>query len=145
MDMLDGINIYVIIFWGHSLGGAVVTDIASREKFKGVILEGTFTRLEDMKNYAARFQSKNILQEILNRILYNSIPLTQKFESINKVSKIKSTLLILHARFDRIVPSWMSKKLAEKNRHANLFISDKGTHEDSVWNNDAILGFIKKL
>jgi hypothetical protein len=39
----------------------------------------------------------------------------------------------------------MSKKLAEKNRHASLFISDKGSHEDSLWNNETILGFIKKL
>ncbi|MFA6989351.1 MAG: alpha/beta fold hydrolase, partial [Candidatus Gastranaerophilaceae bacterium] len=104
-----------MILWGHSLGGAVVTDIASRDKFKGVILEGTFTKLEDMKNYAARFKSQNIAEEVINKILYNSIPITQKFESINKVENIKSALLILHSRFDSIVPSWMSKKLAEKN------------------------------
>jgi pimeloyl-ACP methyl ester carboxylesterase len=134
-----------IILWGHSLGGAVVTEIASHEKFKGVILEGTFTKLDDMKNYAARYKSKNMIEEIVNILLYNSIPLTQKFESINKISKVKSSLLIMHARFDRIVPSWMSKKLAEKNPHASLFISDKGNHEESYWNNETILGFIKEL
>jgi hypothetical protein len=145
IDKEYGVKKDNLVIWGHSLGGAVVTDVASRNDFKGVILEGTFTKLEDMKNYAARFKSHSIAEEIFNKLLYHAMPLTQKFESINKISKIDSPLFILHSRPDHIVPYWMSEKLAQKNSHANLFISDKGDHDEGTWNNQSILAFVKSL
>lgn len=140
-----GITKNNIVIWGHSLGGAVVTDISARNNFKGVILEGTFTKLEDMKTYAAKFKSHSRSEEIFNNLLYASLPLTQKFESINKITNIKSPLFILHAKADSTVPYWMSEKLADENEHANLYISDKGDHDEYEWNNESILSFIKGL
>ena len=134
-----------LIIWGHSLGGAVVADIASRNKFHGVILEAAFTKMSDMKNYAAKFRSSNEFDALLRMLIYNSIPLTQKFETINKVSKIQSPLFLIHSKQDEIVPYQMNIELYKKNPQARQFLSGKGYHDDPTWNNDVILNFIKSL
>lgn len=134
-----------LIIWGHSLGGAVVADIATRNDFKGVILEGTFTRLSDMRNYAAKFRSSNPAEETLLKMIYSTIPLTQKFETIDKVARISSPLLIIHSKTDEIVPCEMSKKLAHKNKHAKLYLAPHGQHEGTDWNNHPIVEFIKSI
>lgn len=140
-----GISKKDLIVWGHSLGGAVVADVTSRKNFRGVILEGTFTKLSDVKNYAAKFKSNSKQEEMFNYVLYNLIPLTQKFESINKIQKIRSPLFVLHSKPDDIIPYWMGEKLAEQNEHARFYLSETGGHDEPTWNNHVILDFIREL
>ena len=71
-----------MVLWGRSLGGAVVADIASRDEFKGVILESTFTNIRDI---AIHLTKNNILESrarfwrgITSKFV-ECVPFTQKF------------------------------------------------------------------
>jgi hypothetical protein len=125
-----------IILWGRSMGGAVVADIASREKFKAVILESTFTNLRDE---AIHLTSTGILESklgfwsSLSTRFVKYIPLTTKFSTDKKIFKITSPLLIGGSKNDETVPVEMSYKLKVLEPKAKLFISDKGSHHESEW------------
>lgn len=140
-----GIDRKNLVIWGHSMGGGVVSEVTSKMEFKAVILEATFTKLAEMKTYAAEFRSSNKVEEALRRAFYTLIPTTQKFENINKIAKIHSPLLVLHSKPDEIVPYEMSVELVKKNKNANLYISETGAHEEPYWNNNVILKFLKEL
>ena len=125
-----------IILWGRSMGGAIVADIASRDKFKGIILESTFTNLRDE---AIHLTSTSILESklgfwcALSTKFVKYVPLITKFSTDKKICKIKSPLLIGGSKNDETVPVEMSYKLAILNPKAKLFISETGSHHESEW------------
>jgi len=137
-----------VIVWGRSLGGAVVADIASRGCFKGVILESTFTNIRDE---AIHLTSTGILESKLGlwgRLATRFVkffPMTEKFDTENKIFKIESPLLIAHSVNDNTVPVKMAYQLAKRNPACELFISKNGSHHESEWFIDKALEFIGKL
>jgi fermentation-respiration switch protein FrsA (DUF1100 family) len=137
-----------IVLWGRSLGGAVVTDVASRSGFKGVILESTFTNIRDVGVHLTStgiLESDNRFWSNIATNFVKCFPLTQTFQSDKKVQKIKSPLLIAHSIHDETVPVNMSKELAKTNPKAELYISNHGSHNSSEWVKDKILKFLKSL
>lgn len=142
------INNDQIILWGRSLGGAVVADIASRDKYKGIILESTFTNIRDVGIHLC---STKILESNFNfwsnlsKNFIRFMPITQKFDTEHKIMKIESPLLIGHSLNDETVPVEMGKELAAINKRAELFISKKGSHHSSEWFKDRAIKFISDL
>ena len=137
-----------IILWGRSLGGAVVADIASRDKYKAVILESTFTNLRDEAIFLTRTgisESKLGFWSALSTNIVKMSPITQKFTTDKKIANITSPLLIGGSVNDRTVPVQMSYKLASLNPKAILFISDKGSHHESEWFFPEITKFLESL
>lgn len=135
-----------IVLWGHSLGSAIVIDEASKKKFEGVITEGAFTSVEDMKNYRiAHKRNGNPVHLFIRDFLFNSMPVTQQFRSKDKITKIKSPMLIIHAQNDEMIPVEMGKKLAELKPDAQTYFSKVGHHCDYGWQNKPILEFLEKL
>lgn len=91
-------NIFV---YGHSLGGAVAIELATKHpEMAGLIIESTFTSIKDMAT----------LDKFLQMFPLNLI-VTQRFNSIAKVKSLQTPLLILHGANDEIIPFHMSKKL----------------------------------
>jgi len=137
-----------IILWGRSLGGAIVADVASRDKFKGVILESTFTNIRDE---AIHLTSTGILESnmglwsVLSTKVVKFIPITQKFSTDSKIYKIKSPLLIGHSINDTTVPVEMAYKLGALNPYAKLYISETGSHHESDWFFGKIQEFLDSL
>ena len=79
--------------YGHSLGGAVAIDLATRnDDVAGLIVESTFTSMSDMAEAMG----------------YGNLPiaivLTQRFDSLAKVGKLASPVLFIHGTSDRFVP-----------------------------------------
>jgi len=118
-----------IILWGRSMGGAVVADVASRDRFRGIILESTFTNIRDE---AIHLTSTGILEggggfwgNMATKFV-KFMPLTQKFETENKIFKINYPLLIGHSVNDETVPVKMAYELAKRNPEAQLYISKTG-------------------
>ena len=135
-----------IVLWGHSLGSAVAIDEASKREFKGVIVEGAFTSAEDMKNYRiSHKRNANLVHLFIRDFLFNNLQLTQKFSSKDKISKIKSPMLIIHAVNDEMIPVEMGKRLAKLKPDAQTYFSKTGKHCDSGWQDESILDFLKKL
>ncbi len=137
-----------IILWGRSLGGAVVADVASRDKYKAVILESTFTNLRDE---AIHLTSTGIAESefgfwsALSTKFVKFFPITQKFATDTKIFRIKSPLLIGGSANDTTVPVKMSYKLGTLNPQAKLFISDKGSHHESEWFFPEVINFLKSV
>ena len=95
-----GISNDRIILYGESLGTAITTEVAQNENFAGIILEAPFTSMVDIgqKIYPI-FPVKFLLKD--------------KYESKNKIKNIKSPILVLHGRKDKIVPFYMGEKIFE--------------------------------
>jgi len=135
-----------IVLWGHSLGSAIVIDEASKRKFKGVITEGAFTSVEDMKDYRIKHKRNgNFIHLFVRDYLFNNMPITQKFRSKDKIAKIKSPMLIVHAVNDEMIPVEMGKKLAKLKPDAQTYFSKTGKHCDYGWQDKPILEFLEKL
>lgn len=95
-----------IVIYGHSLGGAVAIDLAVRHPAaKGLIVEATFTSIYDMAARGGVF-----------RVFPLDLILTQRFDSLSKVDRLRVPVLYLHGTADSVVPSGMSRRLCERTR-----------------------------
>ena len=93
--------------YGHSLGGAVAIDLAARLSeqtrpgsavpARGLIVESTFTTLGD------------IARSLTVSWLPVETLLTQKFDSLKKITHVRLPVLIVHGVDDRMVPSRFSQ------------------------------------
>ena len=90
-----------ILIYGHSLGGAVAIDLALKHPdAAGLIVESSFTSIRKVVAYRNNFWMFPV----------ESI-LTQRFDSIGKVSNLKIPVLFIHGTADVIVPAFMSQDL----------------------------------
>jgi uncharacterized protein len=108
--------------FGHSLGGAVAIDLASQvEDERGTIVEGTFTSIPDV---ASSFK-------------WGWLPvgplITQRFESVRKVAKVGSPLLVVHGDSDNLINSELGKKLYEAAQGRKRFLLvEGGSHHSTM-------------
>lgn len=90
-----------LFIYGHSLGGAVAIDLALRHPdAAGLISESTFTSMQAMS-------------ELKYGLLPVSLLLNQRFESLQKISRLKIPLLSIHGTWDTKVPVGMARQLFE--------------------------------
>ena len=95
-----GIENNNIIIYGESLGTGIATEVAQNKNFAGIILESPFTSMIDAA--ASKYP-----------IFPIKLLLKDKYESNKKIKKIKSPILVMHGKEDKIVPFWMGKKIFE--------------------------------
>ena len=89
-----------IIIYGESLGTGVATEIAQNNNFAGIILESPFTSMVDAGKSKYPFLPVKLL-------------LKDKYESVRKIKKINSPILIMHGKVDKLVPFYMGSKIYE--------------------------------
>lgn len=134
------------IIWGHSLGSAVAINEAMNSDFKAVITEGGFTSIEDMRNFRIKNDDKgNAVLNFIRDFIYKSLKINQKFDSREKIKNIKSPMLIIHAKKDKVIPYQMSLELSKLKPGAELFLSETGLHNTSGWQDKTILNYIDNL
>ena len=117
--------------YGHSLGGAVAIDLAARLSketpsgsavpARGLIVESTFTTLA----------------EIARSLTVSWLPvetlLTQKFDSLKKITQVRLPVLIVHGVDDRMVPARFSQELyAAASDPKKLLLVEGATHNNSM-------------
>jgi fermentation-respiration switch protein FrsA (DUF1100 family) len=88
-----------IVSAGWSLGGAVAIDLASRRHVGGVIAFSTFTSGVEMARRMLPFVPVSLL-------------LRHRFESVQKIAKVRCPVLIGHGGRDLVIPFRMGQKLA---------------------------------
>jgi fermentation-respiration switch protein FrsA (DUF1100 family) len=112
-----------VLVYGHSLGGAVAIDLATKVSgMAGLIVEATFTSIGDMA-----------LLEPKYRIFPIRLLLDQHFDSLSKVSNLKAPILFLHGTADRFVPHWMARELYDQTRASKrLVLILGGGHNNSA-------------
>lgn len=107
--------------YGHSLGGAIAIDLASKvNDERGTIVEGTFSSVRDV------FATTN----------WGWLPigplLTQRFESIDKVRRIGSPLLVVHGSDDEIIKPILGERLyAAANSPKRFIMVEGGNHHNT--------------
>lgn len=91
-------NIYV---FGHSLGGAIAINLALKHtEIAGLIIESSFTNIREMIDYKKKYWMFPI-----------NLILTQKFDSLAKISALKMPILLTHGTEDELIPKTMSEDL----------------------------------
>ena len=101
--------------FGHSLGGAVAIDLAAKvQDERGTIVEGTFTSIPD----------------VASSMKWGWLPvgplITQRFESVRKVAKVGSPLLVVHGDRDNLIKSDLGRKLYEAAQGKKRFLLVEG-------------------
>ena len=104
-----------IVIMGRSLGGAVAVDLAANDGAKALVLASTFTSMPEV----ARQHLK---------LLPTSLLMTERLDSINKLSKYKGPLLQSHGKDDQLIPIELGRKLFEVAPGPKNFIEVEGGH-----------------
>jgi len=87
-----------IILYGESLGTGVAVEISQNKNFAGIILEAPFTSMIELgQKYYPFFPVKFLLKD--------------KYESNKKIKNLKSPILVMHGKKDRIVPFYMGENI----------------------------------
>lgn len=108
--------------FGHSLGGAIAITLASQVGDEaGTIVEGTFTSIPD----------------VVRSFKWGWLPvgplITQRFDSLSKVAKIGSPLLVVHGSDDRLIQPALGRQLYEAATGPKLFVEvEGGTHHNTM-------------
>ena len=112
-----------IIIYGHSLGGAVAIDLAVKHpEAAGLIAESSFTSVRAMSMLDKHYLVFPIF-----------LILNQRFDSIDKVGKLKMPVLFIHGSSDEVVPTWMGQALYQAApQPKRLLIVPGGHHMDSA-------------
>jgi uncharacterized protein len=112
-----------LVIYGHSLGGAVAAELALRQPAAcAIVLESTFTSMADM-----------------GRLRYPMFPidwlLNQRFDTVERVARLRQPIVLLHGTRDDIVPAGMAERLLGVAREPKrlLLVRDAG-HEDALQN-----------
>jgi hypothetical protein len=108
--------------YGHSLGGAIAIDLASKvDDERGTIVEATFTSIAD----------------VASTMKWGWLPvgllITQRFDSVDKVAKIGSPLLVVHGDGDRWIDVALGRRLYEAARGPKRFLLvEGGSHHSTM-------------
>ena len=112
--------------YGHSLGGAVAVDLAASlgsgrgDGARGLIIESSFTNFADVASE-------------ITRGLFPAAMLSQKFDSVGKIARVRMPVLVVHGQDDRYMPIRFSEALyAAAPEPKRLLLVPNGSHNNSL-------------
>ncbi len=108
-----------IILYGHSLGGAVAIDLASRRQCGGLIVESSFTSAREMARRMFRIP------------LLEYVP-KSRFDSLRKIADVKAPVLVAHGTRDPVIPFSMGQRLFEAAPQPKAFFPVEGAGHDDI-------------
>jgi pimeloyl-ACP methyl ester carboxylesterase len=136
-----GIHPQDIVIYGHSLGGAIALELATkRPEAAGVIVEASFTSIKQMIDRDPKFA-----------IFPVDLILNQRFDSISKVRSLKTPVLYIHGTNDAVIPYSMSEQLFAATPTATQLVTiPNGGHNNNAATNaplykSAVEAFTKNL
>lgn len=107
-----------VVAYGESLGAAVAVELARETRFGAVVLEAPFTSIADVAQGMYPFVPVRLL-------------VRDRFDSISKISEVRSPLLVIHGEDDNIIPVRYGRRLlaAANDPKAAHFVPGAG-HND---------------
>lgn len=106
-----------IVVVGHSLGGPVAAHLASQHRPGALVLESTFTSMDD--EVAAKAANLPVGSLVKG-----------DFQTADFISKVHCPLLVVHSTQDTLVPYALGRQLFERANPPKQFLEITGTHND---------------
>ena len=118
MEELDAGQLLV---WGYSLGGAVAAELATHVDEAGLILVAPFTSMRDVVRESApmRLPAAWITET--------------RFDTIERIGEVGSSVLLVYGTEDGRIPSWMPEALYERAREPKALVRVAGAGHESVF------------
>jgi uncharacterized protein len=132
-----GINPKQILIYGHSLGGAIAIDLATKHpEASGLIVESSFTSIADMVHRDPKFA-----------IFPIDLLVHQKFDSINKVRSLTMPVLYMHGTADIMIPFGMSQQLFDATSSSKklVFIPNGGHSNNAEINRSLYFSSVQRF
>ena len=113
-----------VVLMGRSLGAGVAVEMATRHRVRGVMLESGFTSIREMAE-----ASGSKLPIALVLLVFEA-----RYDSISKIGRVESPVMVLHGDRDDTVPYWMAERLyAAANEPKTLYPIRGASHNDTVY------------
>ena len=107
-----------IIIYGHSLGGAVAVNLASRRPCGGLIVQSSFTNARAM---ARRMFLIPLIEYVVK----------SRFDSLEKICAVRAPILVVHGTQDEVVPFSMGQQLfAAASEPKRFYAVEDAGHND---------------
>ena len=107
-----------LVLWGESLGAAVAVYLAAGREAAGVVLEAPFTSVAAVAQWHYPYIPVALL-------------LRDRFDSLSRIGRLRSPLLIMHGGRDRIVPMRFGRALFDAAPAAKEgWFEPRAEHED---------------
>lgn len=107
-----------IVFWGHSIGGAVATELATRRPCAGLILEATF-------------RSARVMARRMMPLLPVGLFLSYRFDNEGNIPSLDCPILFVHGTADTVIPAADSRFLHGLAVHPeDLWLVEGADHND---------------
>lgn len=121
-----------ILGHGRSLGGAAICALSARRPLAGIILQSSFFNMATM---ARRYLAPTFL-------------IRDSFENGQAVERFNGPVLLLHGRYDTVIPFSHSERLAAKAAKGQLIPFDCGHNDFPIFSRkyeQVIRNFLKKI
>ncbi|MEX2353047.1 MAG: alpha/beta hydrolase, partial [Gammaproteobacteria bacterium] len=115
-----GIPPQAIIVYGESLGAAMATWLSSRYPPGAVILESSFTSIEDMGRHYYPYLPVKLLTRI-------------KYPVLERLQETRCPVLIIHSPEDDIVPYSQGRALFRAANEPKSFLEIQGDHNSGFY------------
>lgn len=102
---------------GYSLGGAIATELSSRNNFGFTILTSTFNNAKELSKNSVNYLELKLSDKTKKRIdnfPEKLIPIKNSYRSDQKISKINGPIVFIHSQNDKGIPVSLAQKLAKK-------------------------------
>lgn len=109
-----------IVIYGESVGTGVAVQMALEAQPEILVLESSFSSAADAAKRAYPFLPVDLLMH-------------DRYDSIDKIGKIKSNLLIVHGGADNIISIELGKKLFDAARSKKRFFGVKGGGHNDLY------------
>ena len=97
-----------IAFFGHSLGTAIATELATRHRPFALALQSPFTSARDMARLLLGRRPSTFSWNLFSRI---------HFDTVERVKTLDVPVSVAHGGKDRLIPSSMGRKVFESAKH----------------------------
>ncbi|NQY41839.1 MAG: alpha/beta hydrolase [Legionellales bacterium] len=132
--LIKDIKLSQLIIFGESIGTGVAVQMALEYPTSLLILQSPYTSMVE-------------LASLKYPIFPTDLLLKDRYNSINKITKLSQKIIILHGTKDDVIPVGMSEILFEVAKNAELFIEPESNHGNILTNSmiNKILGVIRKV
>lgn len=114
----QGVPARKIVYFGRSLGAAVALDLALAHPPSGVILESPFLSVRAMAN---------------RTVPGSGFLFKTRFDSLEKIGRLRTALLILHGDADEVVPYEHGRRLWEAAAEPKAFYTIPDAHHNDTY------------